>query len=182
MKFRPSFRSRPGAAALAWLTATLLTLASPAWADALGDAQRLLAQHRLPEALAQADAAVAANGREPRARFLRGLILTEMGRRDEAIGVFQQLTLDFPELAEPYNNLAVLQAQQGRFEQARAALELAVRLQPKNAMAYRNLGDVHLQLARQAYEQASHIDPRAAGVEAKLKALQDLAPNAAPRP
>lgn len=183
MNFGPWSRPSPAYPTLRpWLMAALIAMASPAWADALGDAQRLLEQHRLPEALVRVDAALAANGRDPRGRFLRGLILTEMGRRDDAIAVFQQLTLDFPELAEPYNNLAVLEAQQGRFDQARAALELAVRLQPKNAMAHENLGDVYVRLARRAYDQASQIDPRSAGVQAKLKLLQELAPSAPPRP
>jgi tetratricopeptide (TPR) repeat protein len=165
-----------------WLVAVLVALSGPAWADAVGEAQRLLEQRRLPEALGRVDAALAANARDPRGRFLRGLILTEMGRRDEAVGVFQQLTVDFPELAEPYNNLAVLHAQQGRLDQARAALELAVRLQPKNAMAFENLGDVYVRLAGQAYDQASQINPRAASVQTKLKLLRELAPPASQRP
>lgn len=162
---------------LTWLAVALLA-AGPAWADALGDAQRLLDQRRLPEALGRVDAALAPNPRDPRGRFLRGLILTEMNRRDEAITVFQQLTVDYPELAEPYNNLAVLQAQQGHLDQARGALEMAVRMQPKNAMAHENLGDVYVRLAGQAYEQASQINPRSATLQAKLKLLRDLSPPA----
>lgn len=160
-----------------WLAASLLVLAHSAWADALGEAQRLLEQRRLPEALTQVEAALAGNPREPRGRFVKGLILTEMSRRDEAIAVFQQLTIDYPELPEPYNNLAVLQAQQGRLDQARAALEMAVRMQPRNAMAHENLGDVYLRLAIQAFDQANQLNPRAGGVQAKLKMLRELAPN-----
>lgn len=165
---------RPALATL--LLACLLGLTAPAIADDLGDAQRLLEQRRLPEALARVDAALATKGRDPKARFLRGLILTELGRQDDAVAVFQQLTVDYPELAEPYNNLAVLHAQAGRFDQARAALELAVRLQPKNALAFENLGDVYARLASQAYDQASQLNPRAAGVQAKAKLLRELAP------
>ena len=39
---------------------------------------------------------------------------------------FEQLTEDFPELPEPYNNLAVLYAADGQLDRARAALELAL--------------------------------------------------------
>lgn len=174
MKFGPS---RGAWSLLGWLAVALLA-AGPAWADALGEAQRLLDQHRLPEALGRVDTALAPNPRDPRGRFLRGLILTEMNRRDEAIAVFQQLTVDYPELAEPYNNLAVLHAQQGRLDQARGALEMAVRMQPRNAMAHENLGDVYVRLANQAYDQASQINPRSTALQAKLKLLRDLAPPA----
>lgn len=178
MKFSPSF-SAPAVAALLAALLVLLAFPAPARADDLGEAQRLLEQRRLPEALARVDAALASKGRDPKGRFLRGLILTELGRREEAIAAFQQLTVDYPELAEPYNNLAVLQAQAGRFDQARTALELAVRLQPKNALAFENLGDVYARLASQAYDQASQLNPRAAGVQAKAKLLRELAPPAA---
>jgi len=57
-------------------------------------------------------------------RFLKGLILTEMNRSSEAIGVFQKLTEDYPELPEPYNNLAVIYAQQKQYEKAKQALEI----------------------------------------------------------
>ena len=163
----------------ACLLAVLLVLSGVVRADALSEAQQLLDQHRAAEALGRVNAALAADGRNPRLRFLRGLILTELGRPDEAISVFQQLTVDYPELAEPYNNLAVLQARAGRLDEARAALEMAVRMQPKNAMAFENLGDVYLRLAGQAYDQASQINPRAPGLRAKLKLLKELPPSAA---
>jgi tetratricopeptide (TPR) repeat protein len=40
--------------------------------------------------------------------------------------VFTKLTDDYPELPEPYNNLAVLYAAAGQYDKARAALEMAI--------------------------------------------------------
>ena len=73
-----------------------------------------------------------------------------------------QLTRDYPELAEPYNNLAVLHAASGHLEKAREALETALRLDPGYATARENLGDVYLRLAASAYEQAA-ARPESAG-------------------
>ena len=50
----------------------------------------------------------------------------ELGKTNDAIMTFQSLTEDYPELPEPYNNLAVLYSSKGQFEKARVALELAI--------------------------------------------------------
>ena len=59
-------------------------------------------------------------------RFLKGVILTEQNKTGEAIKVFTALTEDYPELPEPYNNLAVLYASQQQYDKSRQALELAI--------------------------------------------------------
>jgi tetratricopeptide (TPR) repeat protein len=79
----------------------------------------------------------------------------------EAIAVFTKLTEDYPELPEPYNNLAVLYAADGQYDKARAALEMAMRTNPTYATAHENLGDVYAKLASQAYDKALQIDPGA---------------------
>ena len=108
---------------------------------------RCCARARPTEALAKADAYIAGKPRDPQMRFLRGVILTEQGKQAEAIAAFTQLTQDFPELPEPYNNLAVLYAAQSQFDKARAALEMAIKLNPDYATAHENLGDVYARLA-----------------------------------
>jgi len=88
--------------------------------------------------------------------------------------VFFSLTQDHPELAEPYNNLAVLYAARGDYEQARAALEMAIRANPDYAIAYENLGDVHTQLAIRAYEKATKLETSNRAVRTKLELARDL--------
>jgi Flp pilus assembly protein TadD len=61
---------------------------------------------------------------------------------------------DYPELPEPYNNLAVLYAQQKQFDKARTALEMAIRIHPGYATAYENLGDLHSRLASQGVRES----------------------------
>ena len=130
-----------------------------AFADDYADVNRLLRSGKLAEGLAKADQYLAAKPRDPQMRFLKGVIQTEAGRKAEAIETFTALTQDYPELPEPYNNLAVLYAGQSEFDKARAALELAIRTNPTYATAHENLGDMYAQLASQAYARRSNSMP-----------------------
>ena len=130
---------------------------------AVTEIQHLLKQGQTEQALAKADALIAAQPNDAHARFLKGQILGDAGRTQEAIALFTRLTEDFPELPEPYNNLAALYAQQKQYDKARAALEMAVRVSPNYALAHENLGDVYAKLAARAYEQAARLGAADAG-------------------
>lgn len=144
-------------------------------ADDIGDVQKMLAAGKNVEALQKADQFLSSKPRDPMMRFLRGISLSQAGRAPEAITAFTKLTEDFPELPEPFNNLAVLYAQQGQYDKARTALEMAIRTNPSYATAYENLGDVYAKLASQAYSKALQIDTRSA-VAPKLAMIRDLFP------
>ena len=168
-------------------TATLLCLsiAMPAWADDYTDVNQLLRQGRPAEALAKADAYIAGKPRDPQMRFLRGVILTEQGKTVDATATFTQITQDFPELPEPYNNLAALYAQQSQFDKARDALEMAIRLNPNYATAHENLGDVYVRLAAQSYGRAQQLASTNASAAPKLALIRQIflnAPTAAALP
>ena len=86
------------------IAAVVLAFAGAAFAapaDDLREAQKLYAQGRLQPAMEKVDAYLKAQPREPQGRFLKGLILTEQKKVNEAIQVFTGLTEDFPELPEP---------------------------------------------------------------------------------
>jgi len=129
---------------------------------------------RVDEALTIADEALKTEPRNAQLRFLRGVILAERGRADEALAMFRGMIEDFPELPEPYNNLAVIHAGRGDWEAARQALEQSVRAVPTYALAHENLGDIHLQLAARAYEQAGRLDPRGESSRRKLALAREL--------
>lgn len=143
-------------------------------ADALGEAQQFLRQGKQAEAMAKVDAYLASNPRDAQGRFLKGLILTEQNAPVEALAVFVKLTEDYPELPEPYNNLAVLYAQQKQYEKARTALEMAIRTHPAYAIAHENLGDVYAKLASQAYDKALQIDSGNSLAQSKLSLIREL--------
>ena len=111
-------------------------------------------------------------------RFIKGMILSEQGKSAEAINIFQKLTEDYPELPEPYNNLAVLHASAGNYDKARVALERAIRTNPAYATAHENLGDVYAKLASQSYDKAMQLaDPNQQPPQkAKLAMVRTLTP------
>jgi tetratricopeptide (TPR) repeat protein len=144
------------------------------WADDYTDINRMLRAGQLAEASAKADQFLATKPRDAQMRFIKGVILTEQGKPNDAISTFTKLTEDYPELPEPYNNLAVLYAGQSQFDKARAALEMAIRTNPSYATAHENLGDVYAKLASQAYSKALQLDNTNTGVQPKLALIRDL--------
>jgi Flp pilus assembly protein TadD len=145
-----------------------------AQADEYGDVSQLLRSEKLSEAMVKADAYLATKPRDPQMRFLKGVIQRNSGKQAEAIVTFTKLTEDFPELPEPYNNLAVLYAGQSQFEKARSALEMAIRTNPSYATAHENLGDVYARLASQAYNVALQLDGTNPVVPPKLALIREV--------
>jgi tetratricopeptide (TPR) repeat protein len=147
---------------------------APAFADEAADVSKLLRGGQLAEAMSKADAFLVQHPRDAQMRFLKGVILTEQNKPSDAITVFTRLTEDYPELPEPYNNLAVLYASAGQYDKARAALENAIRTNPSYATAYENLGDIHAKLASQAYDKALQLDSGNNAAKSKLTMLRSL--------
>lgn len=152
----------------------LFSLWGAAHANEYDDVNTLLRQGKPAEALAKADTYITGKPRDPQMRFLRGVILTEQNKQDEAIAAFTQLTQDFPELSEPYNNLAALYASQSKFDQARSALEQAIKLNPNYATAHENLGDVYARLAAQEYVRAQQFASTNPSVAPKLALIRQI--------
>ena len=154
---------RVAAAAFAFAAAT------PAFAASVAEeAQALLNQGNAAEALRKVDAHLAKNSQDAEARFVRGLALVKLNRSEQAIRVFADLTRDYPQLPEPYNNLAVLYAQQGDYEKARDALEAALATHPSYGTAHENLGDIYAALAGASYSRAVTLDPNNAALKRKM--------------
>lgn len=151
-----------------------LAAACAAHADEYTEVNRLVNAKQYAEAAARADKYLAGKPRDPQMRFLKGVIEADTGKRAEAIETYTQLTQEFPELPEPYNNLAVLYAQANDYDKAREALQGAVRANPEYATAHENLGDVYAKLASQSYARAQQIEPGNTSVPAKLALVRQL--------
>jgi len=156
------------------LAAAIGLAALPARGDDVDDATALLRKGNPAEALARVDQHLAKNPKDARGRFLRGVILAEQQKTDDAIVAFRALTEDMPELPEPYNNLGVLYASLGRYGDARRVLETAILAHPNYALAHENLGDIYARMAGQSYERARKLDPKAASAQTKLKLIDQL--------
>ena len=147
-------------------------LAGPA--EDTKDATKLYQQGKLDQALSKVNGALAQQPKDAQGRFLKGLILTEMKKGADAILVFTGLTEDYPELPEPYNNLAVLYASQGNYDKAKAALELAIHTHPSYSTAYENLGDIYAQLARRSYDKVLQLDKSNVTAQSKQSMVKDI--------
>ena len=174
MRMSNVFTQHPLTAALRGLFMVATLSASLAYADEYADVSKMLRAGQVNEAMVKADQYLAGKPRDPQMRFIKGVIQTEAGKTNDAVATFTQITQDYPELPEPYNNLAVLYAGQSQFDKARAALEMAIRTNPSYATAHENLGDVYARLASQAYGKALQLDSANAGVQPKLALIRTL--------
>lgn len=157
------------------LLGACLTLAAlGVQADEYAEVQRLQKAGQTSQALARADAYIAQRPNDPQMRFVKAGVLSATGQTEQAQALLLQLTQDYPELPEPWNNLAVLHASQGRLDEAQQALENALRINPAYATALENLGDVRVRQAASAYQRARQLDaanPRLAPKIEKLRAV-----------
>ena len=170
-------RFRLGCLALALVAGTAL-------ADDYAPITQLIGAGQLAQAMQKADQYLAKNPRDPQMRFLKGLIQQDSGKTADALATFAKLTEDYPELPEPYNNLAVLYAAQGQLDKARMALETAIRANRNYAIAHENLGDIYARLAAQSYAQSQQLDAANSSIAPKLALIRQLvgAPAASARP
>jgi tetratricopeptide (TPR) repeat protein len=178
----PSLRS---AGLIGTLAAVLLgAVPAAAQSPALQEANALFKHGQYDRALDRVEAHLKTNPKDARGRFLKGIIFAEQRKPNDAIKVFTELTQEFPELPEPYNNLAVLYASQGEYDKARAALEMAIRTHPSYATAHENLGDIYAKMASQAYDKALQLDKANTPLQTKLNLIKDIfvAPERAPKP
>jgi tetratricopeptide (TPR) repeat protein len=158
----------------------LLAITIPAQADDIQDANKLFKQGLNTQAMDKVNAFLATKPKDAQARFLKGLILADQGNTADAITVFSSLTQDYPELPEPYNNLAVLYAGQGQYEKAKEQLEMAIRTNPTYATAHENLGDIYAKMASQAYDRALQLEKSGpnssanANTKTKLALIREL--------
>ncbi len=163
------------------LVALLAFSVGPVRADAYTPVNQLLRDGQLSQAMDKADEYLVNNPRDPQMRFLKGLIQQDGGQRDAAIVTYETLIQEYPELPEPYNNVAVLYASQGKFEKARESLEMAIHNSGSYAIAYENLGDIYARLASESYRQAQQNDAGNTTVAPKLALIRQIINNPAAR-
>jgi Flp pilus assembly protein TadD len=149
-------------------------LTAPVFADELSEVTRLHHAGQSAAALERAERALASQPKDAQMRFLKSVILADTGRTSEARALLEQIAQDYPELAEPHNNLAALYAAAGEYGKSRAELEEAIRLNPTYAPAHENLGDVYALLASQSYARALRLEPASVSLPKKLALVRQL--------
>jgi tetratricopeptide (TPR) repeat protein len=153
---------------------TSVVISTAAMADEYGDVAKLMKGNQMGEAMSKADQFLSTKPRDPQMRFMKGVIQSETGKANDAISTFTRLTEEYPELPEPYNNLAVLYANSNQFEKARTSLEMAIRTNPSYSTAHENLGDIYAKMASQAYAKALQLDGTNTAITPKLALIREL--------
>ena len=119
------------------------------------DVERLIKARQYKDAVSLIDTKIKANPRNVQVRFVKARLQIEMRAFGDAKKTLIEITQQFPELPEPYNNLAAIAANQGNWIEARDYLELALKLRPTYTIASSNLGEIYIRLGAQAYENAA---------------------------
>ena len=118
------------------------------------DVEKLIKARKYQDAVTQINVDLKKTPRNVQLRFVKARLQIEMRQFDQAKKTLIEITQQFPELPEPYNNLAAIAANQGQWIEARDYLELALKLRPSYAIASANLGEIYIRLGAQAYEDA----------------------------
>ena len=138
------------------------------------DVRKLLRQAKYPQALLLVNKGLSTNPRDPQMRFWQGYIFEQLGQPDMAYKVYLDLTREYPELAEPHNNLGVIYASKGDYPNAKASLDAALRANPNYAAAHENMGDLLLNMARQSSERSLSLEPKQRGIAQKMDRLNPV--------
>lgn len=86
-------------------------------------------------------------GANAQLQFLKARALQGLNQPEAARALYQQMTTDYPELPEPWNNLAVMQAAAGELGAAQDSLRMALRIAPDFQAARDNLKDLFMMQA-----------------------------------
>ncbi len=101
-------------------------------------------------------------GEDVQLLFLEARALAGSGQHDKAISAYHDMTVQYPELPEPWNNLASEYVRQNRLDEAQQALDAALASDPDYTEARLNLGLVQLMLAHQTLTQAASLGSKQA--------------------
>lgn len=171
----PSRLSRPMLAVLAGWGIALCSLSAQA-SRSVDEVAQLLDQGNAKQAAKQAESYLKQNPGDVEMRFMQGVIATEQKQSAQAIKIFSTLIRDYPNMPEPYNNLAVLYAADGQERKAAEALEQAIRTNPSYTTAHENLGDLYARMASEAYSKALQLDGSRKAIPPKLALITQLVP------
>ena len=163
----------------ALVTGLLLLGSAGAQADVYSEVSQSLDAKQWDKAQAHAERHLKAQPTDPQMRLLLSRIQDGLGQTEQAMQTLQDLSLSFPELPEPHNNLAALLARQNRYAEAVLALQKAIRVRPDYATALENLGDVYLALAIEAFQSAGQAAPPQPRAVSKALAAEKLLQSAA---
>lgn len=170
---------RAGALILVAVFSTQATASS----DDLRDAMGLMAtgeKKNLQQALTLLDRRITADAVDFRPRYLKSVILMDLGRHQEAVDYLELVIRDHPRVAELYNNRGIARHAMKQYSKAMQDFEEAIRLKPDYALAHENIASLHVSLAEIAAGQAHKLDPGNTQLKALHTQLVAMSPPESP--
>ena len=147
--------------------------ASPPWSG-YAQAQSMAENGNPRGALKQLETRLSTRPDDSRAAYLKGLVLMQLGRSEEAERWYKMMQANFPDLPQPGNALAVIYAGRGDLPAAEAALRALLEKHPDHTSARVNLARLYVQMAQAEYEKALKDTPDNAMIARKLEALKAM--------
>lgn len=147
-------------------------------ADSAAVLQRLKAQGTAPAVVAR-DPEHEKQAQKARPEYDRALMEMKKGNLDAALSQFRQLSAQYPALAGPIVNQAIILRKKGQLDAAHKLLQDALLTHGRNPYLLNELGAISRQLgqfrkAQASYESAIRIDPQYAKAHYNLGVLADL--------
>ncbi|MBI5451306.1 MAG: tetratricopeptide repeat protein [Gammaproteobacteria bacterium] len=144
-----------------WLTALMLASITVHAADQrLAAASSYLAGGKYDRAQSEISSFLGEHPDSPRGLFLKGRLQEQRGDQKGALQTYSELTGKFPQLPEPYNNMAAIYVSQGNLVEAERTLKRALQTHPSYAAAQSNLSALYMLMASNAYREALEPDQR----------------------
>lgn len=128
--------------------------------------EREIAAGNYRRAMYVIDVGLKKNPRSAQLKFQRCNVLEAMGQRAQARECLKDFIAHYPEISEPYNNLAKIAATEGNVDEAEELLKQAVQINPKFAVAWENLASLYLSRAKMSYEEAAGAGSKTAAERA----------------
>ena len=147
--------------------------ANPPWSG-YAQAQSMAENGNPRGALKQLETRLSTRPDDSRAAYLKGLVLMQLGRSEEAERWYKMMQANFPDLPQPGNALAVIYAGRGDLPAAEAALRALLEKHPDHTSARVNLARLYVQMAQAEYEKALKDTPDNAMIARKLEALKAM--------
>lgn len=144
--------------------------------QAATEAWEIWQQGDLERALQVSARAVAQEGTSPYAWTVHGFLLSQAGRKEEALSAYEHAETLAPGDATVLNNLGTILLEFGRLDEAETRFQRALHIRPGYADALNNLGVVQERRGRDrqaaaTYERAVRADPKHARAQTNLGAL-----------
>lgn len=134
-----------------------------------------LATNGNPElALKQIDVRLIQAPDDAKAAYLKGLILMQLSRGEEAERWFKMMQSNFPTLSQPYNALAVIYTGRGDLLSAENTLQALLAQHPNDRTAQENLAKIYVKLARASYQKLQKAKAKDATIAQTIKLLEQI--------